>query len=386
MPSRPAGLLYCSSMRVAIVTESFYPQVNGVTNSVARVVEHLSARGHEALVLAPGRGPTDHAGTPVVRVPSVVLPWYRSFALGRPSLKLENELTAFGPDVVHLASPIALGAQGAAVAARLGVPAVAVYQTDIVRFAARYRLGAARRPLWAWLRHVHGGCAVTLAPSSHALMDLRRNGVERVALWGRGVDARLFSPEHRDAGLRAGLAPHGEVLVGYVGRVAAEKRVERLVPLDALPGARVVVVGDGPLRPTLQRRMPRAAFLGFLQGAELARAVASLDVFVHPGTDETFCQAAQEALCAGVPVVAPSSGGLVDRVRDGETGLLCAPGDPEALGRAVRALVQDGPLRADMGRRAHASVVGRSWEVLGDQLLGHYRAVLERTASEEAVA
>jgi len=373
-------------MRIAIVTESFYPQVNGVTNSVARVVEHLSARGHEALVLAPGRGPTDHAGTRVVRVPSVALPWYRSFALGRPSLKLEAELTAFAPDVVHLASPIALGAQGAAVASRMGVPAVAVYQTDIVRFAARYRLSIARRVLWAWLRHVHGGCARTLAPSSHALMDLRINGVERVALWGRGVDARMFSPDHRDPELRARLAPDSEVLVGYVGRLAAEKRVERLVALDDQPGSRVVVVGDGPLRVSLQRRMPGAAFLGFLQGAELARAVASLDVFVHPGTDETFCQAAQEALCAGVPVVAPASGGLVDLVLDGETGLLCAPDDPEALGRAVRALVHDAPRRAEMGRMAHASVVGRSWEVLGDQLLGHYRAVLEGTASEEAVA
>jgi phosphatidylinositol alpha 1,6-mannosyltransferase len=375
-------------VRVAIVTETFLPQVNGVTNSVARAVEHLTARGAEVLVVAPGQGPLAHAGAPVVRVPAAALPRYPSFALGLPSPRVEALLRGFAPDVVHLASPVLLGASAVAVARRLGVPAVAVYQTDVVRFVARYGLGGAVPGwvLWAWLRRLHNAAARTLAPSSSALWDLRRHGVERVRLWARGVDPAAFSPGHRSAALRARLAPRGEVVVGYVGRLAAEKRVERLAPLARLPGVRLVVVGDGPRRAALERRLPGAAFLGLQRGEELSRVVASLDVFVHPGTDETFCQAAQEALSAGVPVVAPAAGGLLDLVRHGETGLLIAPERPRELVAAVRALAADPSRRAALGRAARASVAARTWTVVGDQLLGHYRAVLNGARAEEAVA
>jgi len=362
-------------VRVAIITESFLPQVNGVTNSVTRVLDHLAGRGHSALVVAPGSGPQTYAGVPVVRVRAVGLPFYRSFTIGLPTRQVEAVLSAFDPDVVHLASPIALGAHGAVVAERLGIPAVAVYQTDIATFAQRYGLGGARRAVWAWLRQIHGRAARTLAPSSPALWDLRRNGIPNVHLWGRGVDGEAYNPAHRSADLRARLAPHGEVLVGYVGRLGAEKRVELLAPLADLPGTRVVVAGDGPAREQLERDMPGAVFLGFQHGRDLSETFASLDLFVHPGTGETFCQAAQEALSSGVPVVAAAAGGLLDLVRHGETGLLWPPDSPDELVRAVATLAADPALRARMGVAAHASVAGRTWEALGDQLLGHYRAV-----------
>jgi len=374
-------------MRVAVVTESFLPDVNGVTGSVLRVIEHLTRRGHRALLVAPGRhGPRSHAGTAVVRVPAVALPCYRSFPVGLPTHKVETVLDAFAPDVVHLASPIALGAYGAAVAARMGVPSVAIYQTDIAGFATRYHLRAARRPVWGWLRRVHGSCARTLAPSTQALWDLRRYGVPDVHLWARGVDGEAFSPRHRDEALRRRLAPNGEVLVGYVGRLAPEKRLDLLAPLQDLPGVRLVVVGDGPSRRHLERRLHRAAFLGFASGDALSRAFASLDVFVHPGADETFCQAAQEALASGVPVVAAAAGGLLDLVRHDETGLLWPSDDPAALVAAVRRLAADPDRRAAMAIAAHASVAGRSWEVLGDQLIGHYRAAMSTGACEQRVA
>jgi phosphatidylinositol alpha 1,6-mannosyltransferase len=362
-------------VRVAIITESFLPQVNGVTNSVTRVLDHLAGRGHSALVIAPGSGPQTYAGAPVVRVRAVGLPFYKSFTIGLPTRQIEAVLSAFAPDVVHLASPIALGAHGAVVAERLGIPSVAVYQTDIATFAQRYRLGAARGIVWAWLRQIHGRAARTLAPSSPALWDLRRNGIPNVHLWGRGVDGEAFNPSHRSEELRRRLAPHGEVLVGYVGRLGAEKRVELLAPLADLPGTRVVVVGDGPSRAQLEREMPGAVFLGFQHGPDLSATFASIDVFVHPGAGETFCQAAQEALSSGVPVVAAAAGGLLDLVRHGETGLLWPPDEPEELVRAVAALATDADLRAAMGATARASVAGRTWEALGDQILGHYRAV-----------
>lgn len=362
-------------MRVAVVTESFLPRVNGVTNSVLRVCEQLTARGHEVLVVAPGPGPDRWGEVPVVRTPSLPLPGYADFRVGAPVPGVTAALRRFRPDVVHLASPAVLGAHGATVAARLGVPAVAVYQTDLAGFAERYRLGVAGDLLWHRLRRVHGLAARTLAPSTHAVRQLEERGVERVVRWARGVDLDRWNPGHRDPEVRRALAPGGERVVGYVGRLAHEKEVGLLAAAQATPGVRLVVVGDGPQRRQLERLLPRAEFLGFRSGPDLSRLVASFDVFAHTGSHETFCQAAQEALASGVPVVGPAAGGLLDLVEDGSNGLRFAPGDGEDLARCVERLVTDDVGRRRMGIAARRSVEGRSWEVIGDELVGHYGAV-----------
>src|SRR5262249_28339199 len=157
----------------------------------------------------------------------------------------------------------------------------------------------------------------------------------------RGVDLERFHPRHRDDARRAALGAPPKVLVGYVGRLAAEKQVHRLLPLAHADRAQLVVVGDGPARAKLEKAMPGARFLGFQTGVVLGEIVASLDVFVHPGLDETFCQAVQEALAAGVPVVAPAAGGPLDLVRHGDNGLLWSPHTPELLHAAVDELVAD---------------------------------------------
>jgi phosphatidylinositol alpha 1,6-mannosyltransferase len=363
-------------VRVAIVSESFLPQVNGVTGSVQRVCEHLERRGHEALVVAPGPGPTTYAGARVVRAPSIPLPGYAAFRLARPWAGLTDALADFRPDVIHLASPAVLGAQATRAARLLSIPTVAIYQTDLAGFAGRYGLHLAEDSLWSWLRRIHASAARTLAPSRHAVEELRRNGVHRVARWSRGVDLQRFDPARRDLDLRARLAGGAETVVGYVGRLAHEKQVELLSGLAGTPGVRLVVVGDGPQRASLQRQLPHARFLGFQGGTELASTFASLDVFVHTGAHETFCQAAQEAKASGVPVVAPAAGGLLDVVEHGRTGLLFTPGSALDLRTQVERLAGAPALRQDMGRQGRLSVEGRSWSVIGDQLLGHYEEVL----------
>lgn len=363
-------------MRVAIVTESYRPDVNGVSHSVQRVVEHLLARGHDPLVVAPetDADPPPDEPCPVVRVPSVPLPGYPSFRLGLPSRRVEAALR--GADVVHLASPFALAAHGAFVADRLGVPAVAVYQTDVAGFAGFYRLGVGRAAAWRWLRRVHGHAQRTLAPSSAAAADLRAHGIPGVHLWPRGVDGLRFHPSRRDPVLRGRFAGPAETLVGYVGRLAPEKHLELLQPVTRLPGVRVVLVGDGPARRVLEQRLPAAHFTGELRGEALAGMYASLDVFVHTGAHETFCQSVQEALASGVPVVAPAAGGPVDLVRPGVTGYLVEPGSGEAVAAAVAELAGDPHRRAGFGLCARASVARRTWAAVGDALLGHYGDVL----------
>lgn len=360
-------------MRVAIVAESFLPQVNGVSTTVARLARHLVTRGHQALIVAPGPGGTVVGGTRVVRMPAVGLPFYRDCRVAVSDGGLGTVLRRFEPDVVHLAAPLALGRRAGRIATDLGVPAVATFHTDLAGFARRYHLGIAEESVWSMVRAAHRHAALTLAPSSLTAWQLGERGIAPVELWRRGVDTRRFTPAHRDRGLRRHLVPRGEVLIGYVGRLAREKQVERLRPVTRLPNARVVIVGDGPRRRWLERHLPEATFVGFRRGAELSRLVASLDIFVHPGLDETFCQTVQEAMAAGVAVVAPAAGGPLDLVQHGVTGLLWSPEAPETLAGATRELAADPELRHRIALAGRASVEGQTWPVVLDEALGHYR-------------
>ncbi len=359
-----------------MVAETFLPTVNGVSNSVLQVASQLRQRGHDVAIIAPAPGDDHAGGVPVIRVPSIEVPGYPGTRLGRPSRAVAATLRALDPDVVHVAAPVILGAHAIRAARRRGLPTVAIYQTDLPGFAKRYGLGASSAALWRWILWVHEQADLTLAPSSSALWELRERGLSRVARWARGVDNERFQPARRDDELRHQLGAGGSVLVGYVGRLAKEKQIERLRPLLAVPSLRVVVVGDGPARAELERALAGATFTGFRGGLELARYVASLDVFVHTGLDETFCQALQEALASGVPVVAPAAGGPLDLVQHGVNGFLWNPQAPRTMVGAVRELANSPLLRERMSSAAQASVAARTWPVVVDELEGHYRATI----------
>lgn len=369
-------------MRVAIVAESFLPNVNGVTNSVLRVIEHLRRTGHEVLVIAPdtprAEPPADriHDGVRVHRVPSRMFPKVTSLPLGIPRPRMLGVLRGFGPDVVHLASPALLGYGGLHAARHLGVPTVAVFQTDVAGFAESYGIGVASRAAWAWTRHLHRRADRTLAPSTSAMENLAAHRIPRVHRWGRGVDITGFVPSARDEHLRRMWSPDGRPIVGFVGRLAPEKHVERLSVLAARDDLQLVIVGDGVDAAKLGTLLPTAVFTGELRGAALASAYASMDVFVHPGEHETFCQTVQEALASGVPVIAPNAGGPRDLVAAYRTGLLLdVDGFEAALPDAVGHLIAERPRYAVAARR---SVLARTWPVVCDELIGHYEAVLGR--------
>lgn len=371
-------------MRVAIITESYAPDINGVANSVVRVAEHLMARGHQPLVIAPRprRGSHRIAAAepyPVLRLPSLPMPGYPNVRLALPSRLIKQALLEHRADVVHLASPFVLGAWGSRAALDLSLPIVAVYQTDVPGYAAAYGVGLTDRAAWSHIVRIHGRARMTLAPSSATAAQLQERGIPHISRWGRGVDTQLFDPRHRSAELRRQLAPDGEVIVGYVGRLAREKRVDLLREAAKLPGVRLVIVGDGPTRSLVRRAIPTAVFLGPRAGLDLAHIYASLDVFVHTGPHETFCQTVQEALASGVPVVAPASGGPVDLVEPGVTGFLVPPGDAAAVAATVARLAADPDMRRRFGLAARAAVAGRTWSALGDELIGHYRAAIGLT-------
>ncbi len=369
-------------MRIAIITESFPPDVNGVAHCVVRVAENLVRSGHHPLVIAPESArATSGADTqfayPVERVPSVPLPGYPTFRLGLPTPRTRRAIVRHRTELVHLASPVALGAWGSHVTRAMELPVVAVYQTDLPSYARAYRLGAVTESFaWRWLRDIHNAADRTLAPSTVTAAELRQHGMERVRLWGRGVDIQLFHPARRDERLRAAIAPGGEVIAGYVGRLATEKRVDLLASVAAVPGVRLAVTGGGPMDEELRQSIPAAVFLGTRHGADLARIYASLDVFVHTGPFETFGQTIQEAAASGLPVIAPAAGGPLDLVDNGMTGFLVPPGDGDALAAAVSRLAKNPALRARLGEAARRRVLARSWPALVDELVGHYAAVL----------
>ncbi len=355
-----------------------------MSNSVVRTLEHLRRTGHEALVIAPdtphGEEPADrlYDGIRVHRVPSWMFPKVTTLPLGLPLPRILRVLRGFEPDVVHLASPALLGWGGVKAARRLGVPTVAVYQTDVPGFAASYGIGITEKAAWAWFRHLHRLADRTLAPSTATMESLVSHGIPRVHKWARGVDMIGYAPSARDEALRQHWSPDGKPVVGFVGRLAPEKHVERLTSLAAAGDVQVVIVGDGVDRAKLQSAMPTAVFTGALYGEELAKAYASMDVFVHAGEHETFCQVVQEALASGLPVIAPDAGGPRDLVTPWRTGLLLGVKEFEAqLPNAVAHLLED---RQRYSVAARRSILKRSWPAICDELLGHYEAVLSPVA------
>ncbi|MHA7270449.1 glycosyltransferase family 4 protein [Arthrobacter sp. HLT1-20] len=369
-------------MKVAIVAESFLPEMNGVTHSLLKILQHLDERGDTVLVIAPSTlavAPDVVEGALVRRLPAVPLAGYRNIRIAVGGVaRVQSLLAEFRPDVVHLASPFILGWRAVRAASALNIPTVAVYQTDVPGYAAKYGMPFLEN--WAWLRveRIHTAASKTLVPSTDSMNKLRGHGIPRVELWRRGVDTKRFHPSKRSEDFRRKVAPPGNKIIGYVGRLALEKQVEDLAVLASLPNTTVVIVGEGPRREVLESVLPRAHFTGFLGGEDLAVAMASFDLFVHPGELETFCQTIQEAMASGVPVIATGRGGPVDLVDSSRTGWLYAPGNLGQLRDYAGDLIGDDAKRAAFGAAAFAQVQGRSWPVLCEQLMEIYgRAIAD---------
>ena len=276
-------------MRIALFTEVFAPKIDGITNRLSHSIARLREQGHQVLVFAPQDAVAEHAGARVVRIPGLRFPPYPELRISAPDPRILAELWRFSPDVVHAVGPVLLGTWGLAAAGLLGVAAVASYHTDLPRYAPLHGLGFAKGAIWPLLRRVHGRAVLNLAPSRHTARELEANGIPDVGLWRGGVDTELFHPSRRSLVMRMRLSggrPDGPILL-YAGRVSPEKNLELLGDaLDAVPGTRLAIVGDGPARSELERAFAGRPvhFLGFLRGEELAAAFASRTTPGRPST------------------------------------------------------------------------------------------------------
>ncbi|RRR69107.1 MAG: glycosyltransferase family 1 protein [Candidatus Viridilinea halotolerans] len=369
-------------MRIALVCETFLPDVNGVTTTLCRLLEYLQQAGHEALLFAPQGGPGEYAGTQVVPLGAMPFPMYPEVKVTPPQPGLTAHLTAFQPDLVHLVGPVVAGAVVPFVSRNLRLPLISSYHTDFGSYSQHYGLGFLRHSVNAWLRWIHNRCHSTLCPSTYTLHALRQAGFRRLRLWGRGVDTERFHPRHRSMAWRTqfGVAPDATLLL-YVGRLAAEKRLA-LIPeaLRGLLNVHMVFVGDGPFRAELERRcagLP-VSFTGYLKGAALATAYASADAFVFPSDTDTFGQVVQEAMASGLPVVGARSGGTLDLVHEGQTGLLFAPGVVTDLRARLRQLSANPTLRQAIGNAGRTATAKRAWPVVMEELMQHYQTLHQR--------
>ncbi|KAI8059506.1 glycosyl transferase group 1 [Gongronella butleri] len=372
-------------MRILIVAESFLPKVDGVTRTIAKLLEYLQEHGHEVVLFGPESTSTHYAGARLLGTKGIPLYQYPELSLNLWRPGFTAKLLEFQPDVIHLVDPVWLGGAALAVCkifqrARLGaIPLVASYHTNLATYCGHFGWGVFTPLMWRWNQFCHAYCNVTVCPSPSTKQMLVQHGFKNVRIWPRGVSMTRFSPHHRSAALRhqwlKDTGKHKEkAVILYVGRVSHEKNLTLLLdtyrPLDHTE-CHLVIVGDGPALDTLraqasQRRLP-VTFTGYLFGHELATAFASADIFAFPSTTETFGQVVLEAMASGLPVCGLQAEGVCDLVQHGTTGFLM---DPTGLsheqqcqqyGRDWQVLIKQGDRRTAMSQQAVEAAKAYTW-------------------------
>ncbi len=372
-------------MRVSVVSETYFPQVNGVSRTLGEMVRVLTERGDQIQLIHP------HYETPPsdprsVTARSIAMPFYRELRLPLPPFRhVRRAIEEFDPDVIHIATEATLGLTVLRHALKRKRIVVSSFHTNFDKYSRHYQVGWARSIIAAYLRWFHRRTSLTFVPSDVTINELEKMGFERMVLWKHGVDASMFRPDR--PGRQAVRARHGfrddEVVIGYVGRIAREKNIKYLAQVLEIatkkrPQARFLVVGDGPARAGFEARIGHfAPFVGYKHGEELADYYTALDIFAFASTTETFGNVVLEAMASGLPVAAIRAGGVAEIVRSGSTGLLVeADEPPEALAERLIQLVDDEALRKSLGASAHRYALEQSWEAVMDGLRERFQALI----------
>lgn len=369
-------------MRIALFTETFLPKVDGIVTRLRHTVDHLQRMGHQVLVVAPEGGITEHKGAQVYGVSGFPLPLYPELKLALPRPAIGEALERFRPDVVHVVNPAVLGLAGLYYAKTLNLPLIASYHTHLPEYLQHYGLGMLEGLLWELLKAGHNQAQINLCTSTAMMDALSSHGIERVALWQRGVDTEMFQPHLASREMRSRLSQgHPEApLLLYVGRLSAEKEIEQIKPvLDSIPNARLALVGDGPNRQNLEKHFAGTPthFVGYLQGLELGAAFASADAFVFPSRTETLGLVLLEAMAAGCPVVAARSGGIPDIVEDGVNGFLFDPTMDNGAIAATQRLLANPEERESLRRNARREAERWGWAAATRQLQDYYTRIVQ---------
>lgn len=368
-------------------TEVFLPKIDGVVTRVTRTMEQLAELGHEVQLFAPGDPPAEYAGFTVNRVRGFSFkPVYPEIKVGMPTPSIARKIEEFQPDVIHAVNPVWLAAFGVLSAKRRGIPLVASFHTNVPEYTESLRIGWLRQPAAAWIRTLHNQAAVNLCTSGPMVDKATAQGIRHAELWPKAVDTEGYAPARRSRKMRARLSDgHPEApLVIYVGRLSAEKNLDRLAPImrkvrERVPNARLAMVGSGPQADDLKKIMDPAftTFTGYLSGADLQSAFASGDVFAFPSVTETLGLVALESFASGVPVVGARAGGIPFVIDEAKTGYLVEPEDYDMWAERIALLLDDESLRTEMGHTARSEALRHGWRAATESLVGYYQRAID---------
>lgn len=377
-------------MKVAIFTDTFQPQVNGVARTVGRITSFLESRKLPCLVFAPD-GACDHQNHQehVYTFPSFDLPFYPECKIALPNTaQMKEVLSAFQPDIIHVVTEFSLGFCGLKYARDHGIPVVASYTTNFPQYLNYYKAGFLEKWAWQYLRWFHNQCQLTYCPSPAIKSMLAKKGFFNLDTWGRGIDTELFSPVKRRDALRK-LAPGKKLYFLYVGRLALEKDLDVLLKAwkiveATMPEAQLIITGNGPIMEELKQTAgPEVIFTGYLHGEELAIVYASSDAFVFPSTTETFGNVVLEAMASGLPVIAPASGGVKNLLMDGNNGIACRPRNYLDMASAIIKIGQNDQLRKELGNQALRYAREQKWDGVLHPLMESYEKVVHSYQSKK---
>ena len=373
-------------MKIAFFTETFLPKVDGIVTRLTKTIECLVKNGDEVIVFCPEGCPSNHKGAKIIGVAAMPLPLYPELKLGLPGPAVSDALEEFQPDLVHVVNPAVLGLGGIWLAKTNNIPLIASYHTHLPKYLEHYGMGMLEPLLWELLKAAHNQALLNLCTSTAMVKELESKGIRNTALWQRGVDTDSFRPEFRTNQMRKKLLgeyPDNDSLLIYVGRLSAEKQIERIKPvLENIPDASLALVGDGPYRNQLEKifENTKTNFIGYLAGEELASAYASGDIFLFPSSTETLGLVLLEAMAAGCPVIGANKGGIPDIINDGINGCLYEPDQKDkgelSLIEATRKIIYNTDKKEKMRLSAREEAEKWGWDKATLQLKNFYENTL----------
>ncbi len=374
-------------MKIAFFTETFLPKVDGIVTRLTKTIEFLTKNGDEVIVFCPEGCPDSYKGATIVGVAAMPLPLYPELKLGLPGPAVSDKLEKFKPDLIHVVNPAVLGLGGIWLAKTNNIPLIASYHTHLPKYLEHYGMGMLEPLLWELLKAAHNQALLNLCTSTAMVHELEDKGIQRTALWQRGVDTNNFRPELRSQEMRAKLFgdfKETDSLLIYVGRLSAEKQIERIKPvLDNIPDACLALVGDGPYRGQLEKifENTKTNFIGYLSGEELASAYASGDIFLFPSSTETLGLVLLEAMAAGCPVIGANKGGIPDIINNGTNGCLYDPDEKDngerSLIEATKKILVDKDTKESMRKAARKEAEKWDWNQATLQLQKYYSETLK---------
>ncbi len=372
-------------MRIAIFSDTFSPQVNGVSNTLNHMRAYMDAHGISYRFFVPGSGDMNTLSDPdIIRYDGFKLFLYPECRIAMPQYhEVCTQMDAFKPEIIHLVTPFSMGLMGLRYARATGIPLVASYHTNFPEYMRYYHFPILETPAWWYMRWFHSFSAVNLVPSRDTLLHLEKHKFSRLSIWGRGIDCTLFSPKMRDMSIREKYGIGHETLLIYVGRLAPEKEIPVLLKAVERLNQKglqfsLLLVGEGPERQALEGwGLPNVRFVGYQSGHALRALYASADIFVFPSPSETYGNVLLEAMASGLPVVSVYGGGVKDNLIHRYNGLSVECGNDLEMSKAVARLILNQSLRKQLATGARSHAHSRSWDWVFMELFECYDRIVE---------